>query len=107
MAHATVDLISIVYRGQTQQFTTVSQAVHFLRRDDITTGWFRKITAEVLVADGDVRQTQRLRGQKFAMITALEQLQHDSRQTQTTPERRRRQGKTSSKRRTGAQGKTS
>jgi hypothetical protein len=106
MAYATVGPITIVYRGQTQQFATVSQAVHFLRRDDIKTGWFHKITAEVVVADGDIRQTQRLRGQKFAMITALEQLQHDPRRAPETPERLRPQGEAPGKGRTRAQGNT-
>ena len=107
MTHAPVGLITIVYRGQTHQFTTVSQTVHFLRRDDITTGWFHKITAEVVVADGDVRQTRRLRGQKFAIITALEHLQHDPWRAQATPVRHRRPGKDSGKGRTRAQGHTS
>jgi hypothetical protein len=71
----TVARITVLYRGQTQQFTTISQALHFLRGDAVKIGWFHKITADVdLVAVGDVRQTQRLRGQKFAMIAALQQL---------------------------------
>jgi hypothetical protein len=75
MARTTVDMITIAYRGKTQQFTTVSQAVHFLRRDDVRTGWFHKVTADVyIVAAGDAQQTHHLRGQKFDIIKALEQL---------------------------------
>ena len=79
MAHPTVERITIGYRGQTRQFTTVSQAVHFLRREDVITGWFRTITVDVqLVAAGNLRQTQHLRGNKFPLITVLQQLQPDS-----------------------------
>jgi hypothetical protein len=71
----TIALITLVYRGRTQEFTTCSQAIHFLRSEAVKTGWLHKITADIaLVGPGDVRQTQTLRGQKFAMITALEQL---------------------------------
>lgn len=77
----TVAQITIVYRGRTHQFTTISQAVHFLRGDAIRTGWFHKIRADVdLIAAGDVRQLQALRGQKFAMIEALQQLDRDAKQ---------------------------
>jgi len=52
----TVARITIVYRGRTQEFTTCSQAIHFLRSEAVKTGWFHKITATVdLVAAGDVR----------------------------------------------------
>jgi hypothetical protein len=88
MANATVKSITLVYHGEPQQFTTVSQTVHFLRRDTIKTGWFHTIMADVdLVTAGDVWQTQRLRGQKFAMIKALEQLQHDTRRSSPALER--------------------
>jgi hypothetical protein len=71
----TVALITIVYRGRTQEFTAISQAIHFLRSEAVKIGWFHTMTATVdLVAAGDVRQTRTLRGQKFDMITALEQL---------------------------------
>ena len=71
----TVARITIVYRGRAQEFALLSQAIHFLRSEAVKTGWFHKITATVdLVAAGDVRQTQTLRGQKFDLITALEQL---------------------------------
>jgi hypothetical protein len=74
----TVALITLVYRGRTQEFTILSQAIHFLRSETVKIGWFHKITATVdLIAAGDVRQTQTLRGQKFAMITALEQLKYE------------------------------
>ena len=38
MARTAVDMLTISYRGKTQQFTTVSQVVHFLRRDDVRSG---------------------------------------------------------------------
>ena len=67
--------ITIGYRGRTQEFTLLTQAIHFLRSEAVKTGWFHKMTTTVdLVTAGDVRQTQTLRGQKFDMITALEHL---------------------------------
>jgi hypothetical protein len=75
MANATIGQITLVYRGETQQFSTVSLAAHFLRQDRIKVGWFHKITAAVeLVGNGQVRQTQQLKGNKFEILKALTQL---------------------------------
>jgi hypothetical protein len=79
MPNAIVQMIMLIYRGRIQQFTTVSHAVQFLQGDAITTGWFRKVTADVhwVTADG-VWQAQHLRGHKSAIITALQHLEGDS-----------------------------
>jgi hypothetical protein len=78
MATVIVKMIMLIYRGRMQQFSTVSQAVQFLQRDAIKTGWFHKVTADIhLVVDGGVWQARYLRGQKGAIIEALEQLHPD------------------------------
>jgi hypothetical protein len=75
MAGTTISQITLIYRGETQQFSTVSLAAHFLRQDRIKVGWFHKITATVdLIGDDQVRQTQQLKGDKFAILEALAQL---------------------------------
>ena len=76
MADTTLGQITLVYRGETQQFSSVSQAAHFLRQDRIKMGWFHKVRATVdLVEAGAAAQTRHLKGDKFRMITALEQLE--------------------------------
>jgi hypothetical protein len=78
MAGTTMGQITIVYRGETQQFATVSLATHFLRQDWIKMGWFHKITATVdLIGDDQIRQTQHLKGDKFDIMKALVQLEGD------------------------------
>jgi hypothetical protein len=75
MTDTTIGQITLVYRGETQQFSTVSLAAHFLRQDRIKVGWFHKITAAVeLIENGQVRQTQHLKGNKFDILQALAQL---------------------------------
>jgi hypothetical protein len=70
--------ITIVYRGKTQQFKTVSMAVHFLRQDRIKMGWFHTIKAAVdLVVDGEGCQTRHLKGNKFLIMEKLTQLDAD------------------------------
>jgi hypothetical protein len=82
MANTAVGTITIVYHGQTQQFTTVSQATHFLRRDNIKVGWFHQVKAGVqLILDGDVKQVKHLKGKKYHVIEALEQLERDARES--------------------------
>jgi hypothetical protein len=76
MANTIVKMLMLIYRGRAQQFPTVAHAVQFLQRDTITTGWFRKVTDDVhFVTDGGVWQAQHLRGHKYAIIEALQQLE--------------------------------
>jgi hypothetical protein len=50
-----VGIILLIYRGQIRQFTTAAAAVQFVRRETITTSWFRKITADIhLVTHGSL-----------------------------------------------------
>jgi hypothetical protein len=78
MAHTTVSQITIVYRGETQQFATVSLAAHFLRQDRIKMGWFHTIKAVVdLVVDDGISQTRHLKGDKFLIMQELVQLERD------------------------------
>ena len=75
MAGSTIGQITLDYRGETQQFGTVSQAAHFLRQDRIKIGWFHKVRAAVdLIENGNPAQTRHLKGDKFHIINALEQL---------------------------------
>jgi hypothetical protein len=76
MAGNTIGQITLTYRGETQQFGTVSQAAHFLRQDRIKMGWFHTVRATVdLIENGNTTQTQHLKGDKFRIITDLEQLE--------------------------------
>ena len=75
MAATALNQITLIYRGETQQFNSVSQAIHFLRQDRIKMGWFHKIQAAVdLVEAGESSQTRNLKGDKFSVITELEQI---------------------------------
>jgi hypothetical protein len=47
MAPCTGGIILLIYCGHVRQFTTVADAVQFVRRETITTTWFRKITADI------------------------------------------------------------
>lgn len=77
MADTTVGLISVAYRGETQQFSTVSQALHFLRQERIKVGWFHKIKVAVdLFANGKLSETRHLKGQKYNIVKSLEQLEN-------------------------------
>jgi hypothetical protein len=81
MAHATIDHITVVYRGEQQQFATVSLALHFLRQEDVKTGWFHKITADIdLLVDDEVSQTRHFKGDKLRIMEALEHLQLELKQ---------------------------
>jgi len=78
MADTTMGPITIVYRGETQQFKTVSIAAHFLRRPQIRVGWFHTVKAAVaLMSNGQVSQTRHLKGDKYLIMKELEQLQSD------------------------------
>jgi hypothetical protein len=78
MAHPHISAVTIVYRGASHHFATVAYAVRFLRGDDVRTGWFRKVTADVQVGSDDVTtETRHLKGQKYTVISALEQLARD------------------------------
>ncbi len=74
----TIGQITLVYRGDTQQFTTVSKAMHFLREPRIKVGWFHTIKAAVdLLADGKAGETRHLKGDKFVIIKSLEAIESD------------------------------
>ena len=78
MANTTMGQITLIYRGETQQFKTVSLAMHFLRQIRIKVGWFHKVKADVdLVEDGKVSQTRHLKGDKYLIMKELEQLESD------------------------------
>ena len=84
MAVTTLSQITLSYRGETQQFTSVSQAAHFLRQDRIKMGWFHKVQATVnLVEAGEASQTRHLKGDKFRIIEALEQLEGELKNSNT------------------------
>jgi hypothetical protein len=69
MTGTTIGQITLVYRGETQQFTTVSQAAHFLRQTRIKVGWFHTIKAAVdLVGDDQDSQTRHLKGDKYLIM---------------------------------------
>jgi hypothetical protein len=76
MAGTTIGQITLAYRGETKQFTTVSQAISFLRQVRIKVGWFHTVKAAVdLMANDQVSQTRQLKGDKFHIMEALEQLE--------------------------------
>jgi hypothetical protein len=78
LAALNIGQITLVYRGETQQFNTVSLAANFLRQDRIKVGWFHTINATVdLVADGGVSQTRHLKGDKFLILKQLVQLESE------------------------------
>jgi hypothetical protein len=78
MTNTTMGQITLVYHGETQQFNTVSLALHFLRQVRIKVGWFHKVKADVdLVEDGKVSQTRHLKGDKYLIMKELEQLESD------------------------------
>ena len=81
MAHTTIGQITIVYCGETQQFTTVSLALHFLRQEKIKVGWRHKVKADVdLIVDDKVSQTRHLKGDKFLIMKELEDLKAELKQ---------------------------
>jgi len=78
MASTTMGQITIVYRGETQQFKTVSLAEHFLRQTRIKVGWFHTIKATVdLVVHDKVHETRHLKGDKYLIMKELAQLERD------------------------------
>ncbi len=78
MATTTMGPITIVYRGETQQFNSVSLAAHFLRQNRIKMGWFHKVQAAVdLMTNDEVSQTKHLKGDKFLIMKELAQLESD------------------------------
>ena len=82
MTNTTMGQITIVYRGETQQFATVSLASHFLRQDRIKMGWFHTVKAAVdLVEDDKVSETRHLKGNKFLIMEKLAQLEGDLKQS--------------------------
>jgi hypothetical protein len=84
MANTTIGHITIVYRGETRQFTTVSLALHFLRQEHIKMGWFHKMKADVeLIVDDKVSQTRHLKGDKLLIMKELEHLQVELQQANT------------------------
>jgi len=82
MTDTTIGQITLVYRGETQQFNTASLAANFLRQDRIKMGWFHKIKASVdLMMDDKVSQTRHLKGDKFRIMKELEQLEDEIKQS--------------------------
>ena len=82
MTGTTIGQITLVYRGETQQFATVSLAHRFLRQDRIKMGWFHKIKASVnLMTDDKISQTRHLKGDKFRIMKELEQLEDELKQS--------------------------
>lgn len=78
MTGTSISQITLVYRGETQQFHTVSQAAHFLRQVRIKVGWFHTVKATVDLVDEDkVSQTRHLKGDKYLVMKELEQLETD------------------------------
>jgi hypothetical protein len=78
MANTTMGQITLVYRGETQQFKTVSLAAHFLRQLRIKVGWFHTVKAAVdMMSDGKVSQTKFLKGDKYHIMKELAQLESD------------------------------
>jgi hypothetical protein len=85
MTKTTIGTITLAYRGETQQFTTVSLATHYLRQERVKVGWFHKITADVaLMIDDEVRQIRHLKGDKFLIMQQLTQLEADLKQSRTS-----------------------
>jgi hypothetical protein len=78
MANTTMGQITIVYRGETQQFKTVSLAEHFLRQLRIKVGWFHTVKADVdLIVHDKVSETRHLKGDKYLIMKELAQLKSD------------------------------
>jgi hypothetical protein len=78
MAYTTMGPITIVYRGETQQFKTVSLAAHFLRQVRIKVGWFHTVKAAVdLMVHDQVSQTRYFKGDKYLIMQELVQLEGD------------------------------
>jgi hypothetical protein len=79
MAPYTVGIILLIYRGQVRQLTTAGDAVQFVRRETITTTWYRKLTADIhLVTRQGACEARYLRGQKAVILAALEQLDRET-----------------------------
>jgi len=75
MVNTTMDQITIVYRDETQQFNTVSQAAHFLRQVRIKVDCFHTVKAVVqMTVNGKVSQRRHLKGDKHLIMKELEQL---------------------------------
>lgn len=78
MANSTMGQILLDYRGETQLFKTVSQALNFLRQDRIKVGWLHKVKASVdILEDDEVSQTRSLKGDKFHIMTKLTEIESD------------------------------
>jgi hypothetical protein len=78
MTNTTMGQITLVYRGETQQFKTVSIAMHFLRQDRIKVGWFHTVKADVnLMSNGNVSQARHWKGNKYLIMKELTQLEND------------------------------
>jgi hypothetical protein len=76
MSNTTLGQITLVYRGETQQFKTVSLAMHYLRQDRIKVGWFHTVKAAVdLMSNGNVSQNRHLKGDKYLIMKKLTQLE--------------------------------
>jgi hypothetical protein len=79
MAPYMVGIILLIYRGHIRQCTTAAAAMQFVRRETITTTWFRTITADIhLVTNTGACEARYLRGQKAVMLAALEQVDRET-----------------------------
>jgi hypothetical protein len=79
MAPYMVGIILLIYRGQIRQFTTAADALQFVRRETITTTWFRTITADIhLVTHTGACEARYLRGQKAVILAVLEQVDRET-----------------------------
>lgn len=78
MGNITMGQITIVYRGETQQFKTLSLAEHYLRQTSIKVGWFHTIKATVdLMMHNAISKTHSLKGDKYHIMQELKQLETD------------------------------
>ena len=79
MAPYTVGIILLIYRGHIRQFTTAADALQCVRRETITTTWFRTITADIhLVTHTGACEARYLRGQQAVMLAVLEQVDRET-----------------------------
>ena len=87
MAPSTVGLILLISRGHIRQCTTAAAAMQFVRRETITTTWFRTITADIhLVTHTGACEARSLRGQQAVMLAALAQVDRETTLSQASLE---------------------
>ena len=88
MARSTVGIILRISRGHIRQCTTAAAAMQCVRRETITTTWFRTITAAIhLVTHTGACEARYLRGEKAIILAALEQVDRETTLSQASLER--------------------